>query len=481
MKNTSLIKLCFLSIFLCCFGVANAQFEFMHREIDPEIKKIQYQILNDKFDQVLPQIMREKKVDMWIHIVRYGDLDPLATLFGSDEGIYVFTDREGDRIERAFFGFNTNQVKESGAFDILVAPDIKVPLKTYPDFRVELNSFYQTGGREWPGRDRTELDFRFDKLDEFVTERDPRTIAINYLDELGSAIFYEFPRLRPDGISHTDYNYLVKKLGDKYAKRFISAEYMEVNYLLRPVESELKLYSKIRSDLDKKYEELLSNIVKGETKVYEVGEETSALDENGNRLRRDHIITGGELLIMVDGHQSGGFFMPEWKYGNYHECVDMYAYVLKDGEIEASAPIKRFWEEANKIRSLIEKTLKVGLTAGENYENVKKALNEAGILSNDVQSFDNSKDYGKTKVSVDMHAAGSGLYAPRIGPLGPDWQRDIVLPMNHHFYFEFFMNTPTPEWGEDKTMTRRFHDGAIITEKGVAYLFPYPKELTLIK
>jgi len=25
---------------------------------------------------------------------------------------------------------------------------------------------------------------------------------------------------------------------------------------------------------------------------------------------------------------------------------------------------------------------------------------------------------------LDMNAAGAGIYAPRIGPLGPDWQRD---------------------------------------------------------
>ena len=32
------------------------------------------------------------------------------------------------------------------------------------------------------------------------------------------------------------------------------------------------------------------------------------------------------------------------------------------------------------------------------------------------------------QVPLDMHAAGKGYYAPRLGYMGPDWQRAMVPP-----------------------------------------------------
>jgi len=79
-----------------------------------------------------------------------------------------------------------------------------------------------------------------------------------------------------------------------------------------------------------------------------------------------------------------------------------------------------------------------------------------------------------------MHAAGGGIYAPRIGPLGPDWQRAMKLPPNHHFYFEYWVYVPMPEWGEGKYLSLQFHDGAIVTEHGVEYYYPPPIKIHLI-
>ena len=56
-----------------------------------EVAEMQKRILLDKFDIILPQIMREQEVDMWMHIVREGDLDPLGHNFGSNEGIFIFS------------------------------------------------------------------------------------------------------------------------------------------------------------------------------------------------------------------------------------------------------------------------------------------------------------------------------------------------------------------------------------------------------
>jgi len=445
------------------------------------LEELKDHILRDKFDLIVPQVMRKHKVDMWIHVVRENDLDPVGSIFGSDEGVFVFTDRGEDQIERAFFGYHSEIVERSKAFDIIIRPEMKMPLKAFPEHRMLLMHFYREGGREWPGGKKTELDFRFKGLDKFVAERDPQRIAVNYLENLGSAVLYELPRLRPDGISHTDYTLLVKKLGSKYAQRLVSSEYLVLDYLAQPVLSEFEIYTRVRSAIHQKNEKALNSIIVGQTKVSEVVEEVSAVDKNGNIKSRNHVIQGGELLILNDGHQSGGFLDPRWKYGNYHEVVDTYAYVLQAGEKEPPAHIKMIWAETLKVRKIIEENVKLGRTAGATYELLLKEFAKAGIIHLDVQKFDDDLDSGRTKLSIDMHAAGSGIYAPRIGPLGPNWQRDMQLPLYHHFYLEYFINVSVPEWGEKRTITLRFHDGAMVTKKGLEYFFPPPTELILVR
>lgn len=66
--------------------------------------EILHLIRREKLDVVLPGAMRDNGVDMWIHVVREGDPDPMAVHFGPVWGYLIFTDRGGDRIERALFG-----------------------------------------------------------------------------------------------------------------------------------------------------------------------------------------------------------------------------------------------------------------------------------------------------------------------------------------------------------------------------------------
>ena len=65
---------------------------------EDEIKELQNQIRRDKFDIILPQIMREYKIDMWIQVMREGNPDPIGADLGSNSGVFIFTDRGGDWI-----------------------------------------------------------------------------------------------------------------------------------------------------------------------------------------------------------------------------------------------------------------------------------------------------------------------------------------------------------------------------------------------
>ena len=100
-------------------------------------------ILRERFDLILPQVMRERGIDMWIYVVRYGDQNPLGSVFGSEEGVFVFTDRGGERIERAFFGYPTEIVERSGAYDIIVKQEATNIHEGFPNNRMLLWHFYR--------------------------------------------------------------------------------------------------------------------------------------------------------------------------------------------------------------------------------------------------------------------------------------------------------------------------------------------------
>ena len=59
--------------------------------------KSQWEKLNlirrEKFDLILPKVMRENKIDMWIHVMQESNPDALTVDLGGDHGYFIFTDR----------------------------------------------------------------------------------------------------------------------------------------------------------------------------------------------------------------------------------------------------------------------------------------------------------------------------------------------------------------------------------------------------
>ena len=72
---------------------------------------------------VLPGVMRDNGIDMWIHVIRDGNPDTLALDLGGTAGYFIFTDRGGDRIERAVLAGRGQGMYTSGAYDIFAWND----------------------------------------------------------------------------------------------------------------------------------------------------------------------------------------------------------------------------------------------------------------------------------------------------------------------------------------------------------------------
>ncbi len=127
-------KIAKISFSLVILSVISAQ-AFAQGEAKKRWERMN-QIRQEKFDLVLPEVMRENNVDMWITVNREGFEDPLSEDFGKgyvgSYGYYVFTDRGEGRIERAILGVGTALVEDNGAYDIIGSAD---ELKSFVDER----------------------------------------------------------------------------------------------------------------------------------------------------------------------------------------------------------------------------------------------------------------------------------------------------------------------------------------------------------
>jgi len=436
------------------------------------------QIRRDKFDLVLPQIMRERDIDMWIHVMRLAIPDAFgAEELGSTSGVFVFTDRGGDRIERAILGRRwgarqrargggaayRDPIEELGAYDIIGAPIfVREPL----------------------AGPMIEYDFRFKGLREFVAARDPQRIALNYKGDLGEWETYtDFGGAR-DGLSYTDYRLLAEELGDKYASRLVSSEYVMMDYILRKVPSEIQLLKTMSAESVERVKNTFSEIVPGATSNRETvfRRMSKGLSQRGRS-------EGWENSVVQEGDIVAS---PE---------TGIYAYVLREGETEPPPEIQKLWEKYLTVDRILVDTIRAGLTPREIIGEYTRKFEEEGIIvrdpqlhmfvpKNDFAAYSEGFDPSKTHLSVDAHGMMKGArnrpnenyLGPRIGSYGPDWTKDIPLPANYHFVLEYFFYMPSPAGeGQDQYLLWWDHEPVIATANGVEYLSPPQKELYLIQ
>ena len=385
------------------------------------------QIRRDKFDHVLPRAMRDNHVDMWVHVVRDRNPDPIARDLGGESGVFIFTDRGGERIERAVLGATDEALWEDEAYDVFAGEE-----------RIEGEPFWQH------------------VIGAFVAERDPQRIAVNFSLENALA----------DGISYTDYLTLVEALGDKYAARLVSSEHVIGDFLAGIVLGEIVLDGYFGLLTTQIINEEYAKIEVGVTTLAEIDGNVFVRDPDGNENNgNDYVLQPGDLVTILNG-SGEGFFVADLG-GN--------GYVLREGETDLPPRVKEIWKHAMNVREILRTNIKIGPTAGETLEALITKLEEAGYLYIDRDRYDPSLEPIKTQVHLDLHAQGRrDMDAPRISPLGGDWQRNMRIPLFHSFTLEYMVHMPVPEWGKGKHMYIAFHDGAVVTPRGIE--FPYPPD-----
>jgi Xaa-Pro aminopeptidase len=396
---------------------------------------MQRQIRIDKFDQVLPLAMRAHGIDMWIVAVKENHTDPLWEDLGrgyiSGLGYYVFTDRGGDRIERAALGPIGYLVEEAGAYDIFASAST---------------------------------------LAAFVKARNPRKIGVNMSDEIGPA----------DGLSHTMFQHLVKTIGEPYASRLVSAERVVSEFRSRRVASEIVAFGEAAGVAIQLAERALSNevITTGKTTLEDVAWwlQDRLLERGlGSEFDMPSIyVTGPDGIVATSSPrivQPGDVMMIDWgvQLMNFGTDVKRVAYVLKPGELVPPKSIQAAFDKAIAVRAVLKKAIAPGVRADATMKAMDAALRAAGY---GVIEFNKPNADDKTDVVYGFHPVGNTGHD--IGPSLTTWQplqATFELHRQHMFSFEYFAYTPIAEWGGRK-LRIPIEDDAILMENGIQFLHP---------
>ena len=166
---------------------------------------VQNALLTERLDTLLPRLMRETQIDMWLVIAReYNDdpvflsLVPKPRFTARRTTMLVFFDRGDAGVE-------------------------KLTVSRYP-----LGSMYEAA---WEGGD---LNAQWRRLAEVIAERDPKTIAVNSSDLWPVA----------DGLSHSLYEKLAGALGPTLSARIASAEALTVRWMETRTPAEVEVWQR---------------------------------------------------------------------------------------------------------------------------------------------------------------------------------------------------------------------------------------------
>ncbi len=403
----------------------------------------QCQIRAEKFDLVMPTAMRDNDLDMWIVVMREGLLDPLWEALGrgyvGDWAYYVFTSR-GDRVERAALGVGGYRLEECDVYDYFGAAS---------------------------------------ELAAYVAERRPDRIGVNMAASIGGA----------DGLSHTSFLHLQDVLGS-WGNRLVSAERFVSDFRSTRTAVEIATFAEAGEMSREIAERAFSNevITPGVTTLEDV-----AWWMSDQQLKRglgssfdmpSVYITGPEGIVATSSDriiQRGDLLMLDWGVGFLDFYTDMkrIAYVLREGETEPPPGVRHAFERGREVRDIMKATIKPAPTAREAVERTWAALETAGF--NRIEFNQPTEDPAVTDVVLGPHSVGNwghGL-GPSLAFFNPTRMTYELRP-GTLISIELFAYTANPEWNNAKIRIP-LEDDAVVTERGVEWLYPVNDRILVIK
>lgn len=423
----------FFVFFLIALAKAEAQPILSPREQ----AKVIDEILNERLDNLLPSLMKETGIDLWLLISEEYNEDPvLKTMLPA-----TWMSARRTTMLVFYFDEKKNSVEKLAIARYNVGEHIKASwdMKLFPD--------------QW------------DALVNVITTKNPRQIGINISENFGHA----------NGLDHTSYTDLMKKLPAAFQKKIISAEKLAVRWLETRTEREMQLYPQLVSITHAIIEEGFSEkvITPGITttddvvwwfrkKIKGLGLDTwfhpsvaaqrsdsssfEHLRSFSNR-PKDDVIRPGDLLHVDIGIT----------YLRLNTDCQQHAYVLQPGETKLPVNLANAFGAANRVQDILTGQFKKGKTGNQL---LADALAQAK----------------KENIEATIYTHPLGYHGHAAGPTIGMWDNQIRVPgsgdypLHEQTVYSIELNAATyiPEW--KKSIRMMLEEDGYFDKTGFRYI-----------
>ena len=386
---------------------------------------LQDEILADRLDNLVPQLMRREDIEAWVLIAREYNEDPIVKtmlpatwLNARRRTVLLFIDR-GEAL-----GVERMAVARYAVGDLF--PGVWNP-EEQPD--------------------------QYARIAEILSAANPKNIALNFSNDYALA----------DGLTYSEQRDFSAALPSELRSRLVSSEPVAVGWLETRTDKEMSAYADVMAIAHDIIAEGFSReaITPGITttedlewwyrqRVNDLGLTTwfhnSIEIERPNKVSAALMAQGAALDIIYPGdHVHIDFGIT---YLNLQTDTQQNAYILKAGETEAPNHLQRALREGNTLQDILTANFRVGRTGND-------------ILA---RSRAQAIDRGLTPIiythpiGLHGHAAGTtiGMWDKQDGVPGSG---DYAMQPNTAYSIELTAEVSLPEWGDDPLKMKLEQDG----------------------
>lgn len=387
-------------------------------------------LLQQRVQQLLPELMRQTDIDMWVLISREYNEDPILKTFLPSDWLSA---------RRRTILVIHDQGREKGLETLAIA-------------RYNVGTVFESA---WDPEQQPD---QWQRLAEIISERNPDTIAINQSKDFAQA----------DGITATDKSLLMAALPNSLKKKMVSAEPLAVSWLEKRIEAELPYY---RNAVKLAHQIIAEGF---SSKVISVGETTTEdlqwwFRERAAQLNLPVWFHPSVSVQRIDDPQPGhprstGVTIKPGDllhvdfgitYLRLNTDTQQHAYVLKASESDAPDDLKQTLANANQLQDILTKQFKEERSGNDI---LLAALKEA-------------KDQGLEPM---IYTHPIGYYGHGSGPTIGMWDKQHAIkgggeyPLFSNTAYSIELNNKTTF--DDKAITIMLEEDAFFDGEGVSYL-----------
>lgn len=413
---------------------------------------LQQQWLAARLDRVLPMVMREHGIEMWVIAMREYNEDPLfkalaapTTFAARRRTVYLFYDRgPAQGIERVAIGGGS----QGGVYQVLQATE------QAPDGRP----------REFWGPDQWKV------VVDAIRERDPATIAVDISHTHNFA----------DGLAAGEWEQFRDALGPELTSRIRRAESMALDYLAIRVPEMDATYRQMQEVIHELIATAFSN------QVITPGVTTTTDVEWWFRQRFNDLGLGTWFHPSVEVQRRGVNMAdssgPVILRGDVLHCdvgitalrlntdTQHMGYVLREGETAPPPGLQAALTVGNRLQDIVMAEMQPGRTGNEVLAASLTAMHTDGIDG-----------------TVYSHPIGE--YGHGAGPLIGLWDRqdgvpgrgDVRLRPSTWYSIELQATTPVPEWDGQRVSMALEEDAALTPEGRTRWILRRQERLHLVR